>query len=126
MSKVSLGQHVLVELYGCNSELLDNVSSIEQIMCDAAERSKATIINVSFHHFSPYGVSGVVVIQESHLAIHTWPEYGYAAIDVFTCGNTVDPWVAYAYLKEALQAESGSTMELKRGQTHLMLSLIHI
>ena len=120
MSKVSLGQHVLVELYGCNSELLDNVSSIEQIMCDAAERSKATIINVSFHHFSPYGVSGVVVIQESHLAIHTWPEYGYAAIDVFTCGNTVDPWVAYAYLKEALQAESGSTMELKRGQTHLM------
>ena len=120
MSKVSLGQHVLVELYGCNAALLDNVSSIEKIMCNAAERSNATIINVSFHHFSPYGVSGVVVIQESHLAIHTWPEYGYAAIDIFTCGDTVDPWVAYECLKESLQAESGSTMELKRGQTHLM------
>ena len=82
-------------------------------MCNAAERSNATIINVSFHHFSPYGVSGVVVIQESHLAIHTWPEYGYAAIDIFTCGDTVDPWVAYECLKESLQAESGSTMELK-------------
>ena len=58
MSKVSLGQHVLVELYGCNAALLDNVSSIEKIMCNAAERSNATIINVSFHHFSPYGVSG--------------------------------------------------------------------
>ena len=118
--KGSLGQHVLVELYGCNTELLDEVLSIEKTMCEAAEKSQATIINVSFHHFSPYGVSGVVVIQESHLAIHTWPEYGYAAIDIFTCGDSVDPWVAYEYLKEALQAESGSTMELKRGQTHLM------
>ena len=120
MREESLGRHVLVELYNCNPELLNNVSGIEKIMVDAAEHSKATVINVTFHHFSPYGVSGVVVIQESHLTIHTWPEYGYAAIDIFTCGNTVDPWQAYEFLKEALEASSGSTMELKRGQTHLL------
>ena len=120
MREESLGRHVLVELYNCNPELLNNVSGIEKIMVDAAEHSKATVINVTFHHFSPYGVSGVVVIQESHLTIHTWPEYGYAAIDIFTCGNTVDPWQAYEFLKVALEASSGSTMELKRGQTHLL------
>jgi spermidine synthase len=120
MSEESLGRHVLVELYNCNPELLNNVSGIEKIMVDAAEHSQATVINVTFHHFSPYGVSGVVVIQESHLTIHTWPEYGYAAIDIFTCGNTVDPWQAYEFLKEALEASNGSTMELKRGQTDLL------
>ena len=62
MVKKSLGQHVLVELYDCNPELLNDVSSVEKIMVDAAEFSNATVINVTFHHFSPYGVSGVVVI----------------------------------------------------------------
>lgn len=120
MHMSSLGRHVLVELYGCSNELLNDVSFIEKAMVEAAETAGATVINSTFHHFSPYGVSGVVVIQESHLAIHTWPEYGYAAIDLFTCGDTVDPWVSYQFLEKKLEASHGSSMELRRGQERMM------
>ncbi|MCQ2559741.1 MAG: adenosylmethionine decarboxylase, partial [Clostridia bacterium] len=68
-----------------------------------------------FHKFSPQGVSGVVVISESHLAIHTWPELGYAAVDVFTCGEKVDPWDACDYLVKGFQADSIEAKEVKRG-----------
>ena len=120
MAEHALGQHILVEFYDCSPELLDDVVHTERSMVHAAEEANATIINTSFHHFSPYGVSGVVVIQESHLSIHTWPEYGFASVDIFSCGDTVDPWTAYKSLKESLKAESGSTMELHRGQQNLL------
>jgi len=83
----SLGRHILVEYYNCDPEILNDVFKIEESMVAAAKEAEATVINATFHHFSPYGVSGVVVIQESHLAIHTWPERGYAAVDVFSCGS---------------------------------------
>jgi len=89
-------------------------------MVTAANEAGATVINSTFHHFSPFGVSGVVVIQESHLAIHTWPEYRYAAVDLFTCGEPVDPWISYKYLKNAFQAGHGSSMEISRGQLNLL------
>jgi len=116
----ALGRHVLVEFFGCSSEILNEVSTIEKAMLQAAEDADATIINSTFHHFSPYGVSGVVVIQESHLAIHTWPEFQYAAIDIFTCGDIINPWVAYDYLKTAFEAKQGSSVELRRGQIDLL------
>ncbi|MCP2044506.1 polyamine aminopropyltransferase [Pontibacter sp. HSC-36F09] len=116
----ALGRHILVEFYDCSPELMNDVIHIENSMVAAAETAGATVINSTFHHFSPYGVSGVVVIQESHLAIHTWPEYGYAAVDLFTCGDSVDPWVSYTYLKEAFQSGHGSSMELRRGQLSLL------
>ncbi|RAU83109.1 polyamine aminopropyltransferase [Pontibacter arcticus] len=116
----ALGRHILVEFYECSPELMNDVVHIENSMVAAAETAGATVINSTFHHFSPYGVSGVVVIQESHLAIHTWPEYGYAAVDLFTCGDSVDPWVSYTFLKEAFEAGHGSSMELRRGQLNLM------
>jgi spermidine synthase len=116
----ALGRHILVEFFGCNPEIMNDVITIETSMVDAAREATATVINSTFHHFSPYGVSGVVVIQESHLAIHTWPEFGYAAVDVFTCGDSVDPWVCYDYLLKAFEAKNGSAMELKRGQTSLL------
>ncbi len=115
-----LGRHILVEFYGCSSEILNDVPRIEHDMLEAAEKAGATIINSVFHHFSPFGVSGVIVIQESHLAIHTWPEYRYAAVDLFTCGYTVNPWVSYESLKKAFQAEHGSAIELNRGQLELL------
>ena len=80
-------------------------------MVRAARAANATVINTSFHRFSPYGVSGVVVIHESHLSIHTWPEYGFAAVDLFTCGDTIDPWPAYEALKSDLKAAHGTTRE---------------
>ena len=116
----SLGRHIIVEYYNCSPEALNDVVHIEQSMENAAEEAGATIINSTFHHFSPYGVSGVVVIQESHLAIHTWPEYGYASVDLFTCGDTVNPWVSYQMLKDAFEAGHGSAVELKRGEMALL------
>ncbi len=111
----TLGRHLLVEFHDCDPNILNNVSLIEKLMTDAALKAKATIVQKNFHHFSPYGVSGVVVIAESHLAIHTWPEYGYAAVDLFTCGDNVDPLVAYEHLKEHFHAQTAFYSELKRG-----------
>ncbi len=116
----SLGRHIIVEYYDCDPALMNDVTHIEQSMEQAAEASGATIINSTFHHFSPYGVSGVVVIQESHLAIHTWPEYGYASVDLFTCGGSVDPWVAYRELKGFFKAGHGSAVEMSRGEMALL------
>jgi len=111
----TLGRHLLSEFYDCDPNVLNNVTLIEDVMCKAAEIAGATIVQKNFHHFSPYGVSGVVVIAESHLAIHTWPEYGYAAIDLFTCGDSVDPLVAYDFLREQLHSKTAFYSELKRG-----------
>ncbi len=111
----NLGRHLLAEFYECNSNILNNVERIETVMKEAALACGATIVGSNFHMFSPYGVSGVVIIAESHLAIHTWPEYGYAAVDLFTCGDSCDPKVAYAYLQEHLASGSAFYSELNRG-----------
>ena len=110
-----LGQHVLVEFYECVSPSLNNQADIEQFMQEAARKSGATIVESVFHTFNPHGVSGVIVIAESHLAIHTWPEYSYAAIDLFTCGSSVDPWAAFEVLRDRLQAARYEAKELCRG-----------
>lgn len=115
----ALGRHILVEFLNCKADVLNDVVAIEKAMVEAAQIAGATVINSTFHHFSPYGVSGVVVIQESHLAIHTWPEYRYAAVDLFTCGDTVDPWVSFEHLKMAFEA-SYSALEMNRGSTHIL------
>jgi len=115
----ALGRHILVEFLNCKADVLNDVTVIEKAMVEAAQIAGATVINSTFHHFSPYGVSGVVVIQESHLAIHTWPEYRYAAVDLFTCGDTVDPWVSFEHLKKVFDA-SYSALEMNRGATHVL------
>ncbi|MBI4778249.1 S-adenosylmethionine decarboxylase proenzyme [Candidatus Desantisbacteria bacterium] len=111
----ALGRHLLLELYDCNPEALDNVDGITATMTQAAEASGATILKIEFHKFAPIGVSGMIIIAESHLSIHTWPEYRYAACDVFTCGNTIDPYLAVDYLITHLDAKSSSIIEMKRG-----------
>lgn len=111
----ALGLHLLVELQNCSADLLDSTSFIEDIMVDAAKKSGATVLSSSFHKFSPQGVSGVVVISESHLTIHTWPELKYAALDVFTCGTHVDPWIATLYIEEKLLATDVKITDIKRG-----------
>jgi len=77
--------------------------------------SGATIVDRSGHHFSPYGVTAVVVIAESHLAVHTWPEFRYAAVDLFTCGTSVDTWKAFDFVKQAFGATRADVREMARG-----------
>jgi S-adenosylmethionine decarboxylase proenzyme len=111
----ALGRQILVEFYQCDPEILKNRDAIDAAVNEAVRRSGATIVTSTFHTFSPFGVSGVVVIAESHVAIHTWPEHGYSAVDIFTCGEHIDPWAIHDYLKEAFGSKNTSSMELKRG-----------
>ena len=87
---------MLLELYDCDPEAINNLEVVKASMVEAAKRAQATIVDVVFHEFSPVGISGVVVIAESHLAIHTWPEHRYAAVDVFSCGEVLQPELAHA------------------------------
>ncbi|MDP2304931.1 MAG: adenosylmethionine decarboxylase [Pseudomonadota bacterium] len=112
---LALGTHLLVELYECDAAALDDVAGIELAMVEAALAGGATIIDRRFHRFAPHGVSGVVIIAESHLTIHTWPEHAYAAIDVFTCGSSVDTEACAASLRERLQSKRHTTVSLDRG-----------
>ena len=111
----ALGRHVLLELYDCDAEAIKNVEKVRDEMVEAAQRARATIVTVTFHEFNPYGVSGVVVISTSHLSIHTWPEYRYAAVDIFSCGDVVQPQAAIDHLVQAFTAERISVVEMQRG-----------
>lgn len=111
----ALGRHLLIELKDCNVEVLNDLGFLKRCLHDAADQIGATVVNECYHEFSPQGVSGVLVISESHICIHTWPEHGYAAVDVFTCGNSVKPELAVNPLVEKLEAKNSSFIELKRG-----------
>jgi len=111
----AMGRHVLAEIYGCSFDVLNDVKKVEEIMVRAALEAGAEVREYVFHKFSPQGVSGVVVISESHLAIHTWPELGYAAVDVFTCGDAVNPWDACDYMTEKFGAHRVTATEVQRG-----------
>lgn len=111
----ALGRHLLMELEDCNEETLNDLETLKAAMLAAADEAGATVLGESFHRFAPHGISGVVVVAESHLFIHTWPEYGYAAADIFTCGTTVHPEKAAEILVEKLGARTHSIQEIQRG-----------
>ena len=111
----ALGRHLLLELFDCDLDAISNLKSVKHALVEAAKRAQATIVDVVFHEFNPFGISGVVVIAESHLTIHTWPEHRYAAVDIFSCGDTLQPEVAATYLVEQFGAERTSVVELQRG-----------
>lgn len=111
----ALGIHLILELQECRSELLDDLDYVQQTLLEAAESTGATIIGNTFHKFSPQGVTGVVAIAESHLCIHTWPEYGYAAADIFTCGEGFSPHEAAAIIAEKFECQSSSIQQIARG-----------
>lgn len=115
----SLGYHLILELEGCPEPVLDDRKAVHRVMTEAVEASGATMIQPFFHQFAPQGVSGVVIISESHFSIHTWPEYGYAAVDIFTCGDQIDMDVAANILRRGLQAQGMQKMLLSRGMLDL-------
>ncbi len=110
----TFGKHLLVEYHGCDHRVLNQVARVEASMRAAAEAAGATVVTATFHRFSPQGVSGVVVVEESHLSIHTWPECGYAAVDFYTCG-ACEPLRAHELLREALGAERCEIIAVHRG-----------
>jgi S-adenosylmethionine decarboxylase len=105
----------LIELRDCNPVLLNDLNYIRQAMLTAANGVGATVVGESFHRFSPQGVTGILAIAESHISIHTWPEYGYAAADIFTCGSTFQPMAAANRLAEQLESRDADFKEIERG-----------
>ncbi len=107
------GVHLIIDLHGARR--LNDIDHIDAVLRQCAEAAGATLLHIHLHRFQPDGVSGVAVLAESHISIHTWPEAGYAALDVFMCGNTA-PERCVPILKEAFAAKRVSVNELLRGQ----------
>lgn len=108
------GQHLLVEYFGCDPQVLNDPVGVEETMREAAVAAGANIVASAFHQFAPQGVSGVIMVEESHLSIHTWPETGYAAVDFYTCGQCL-PERSHRMLLSALRASGAEVMLVERG-----------
>jgi len=113
--KPALGSHLLVELYGCARETLEQEDTVREAMEEAARQSNATVVTSSFHEFKPFGVSGAVIIQESHYTIHTWPEHRYAAVDLFYCSEAVKVEQALEALRKHFQPKRVRFLLVRRG-----------
>lgn len=111
----SLGSHLLVELFGCDCEALKEERTVGAALEEAARESDATVVAQSFHEFKPYGVSGAVIIKESHYTIHTWPEHGYAAVDLFYCGGTIAVHKAVEVLQDRFKPARIKFLVVRRG-----------
>ena len=116
----ALCQHTLLEYYGCDPARLKSAPALRASLCEAVRQAGGTIVKALFHSFSPYGVSGVVVITESHVTIHTWPEHAYAAVDIFSCSAKLAHAVIRRQLKRALAASRISQKSFRRGLRGLM------
>lgn len=114
----SLGSHLLIELFDCDRDSLETEPAVAKAMVEAARDSEATVVANSFHEFKPYGVSGAVIIQESHYTIHTWPEHRYAAVDLFYCGGTIRVEKAIDVLKERFKPGRIKYLVVRRGVEH--------
>lgn len=121
----ALGKHVIVEMYDCDREIINNQELVEMFMIEAVKISGATLVKTVFHKFSPHGITGIAVVAESHFSIHTWPEYGYCAVDIFTCGELIDSGSAIEYFKNKLLAKSVSVIEMQRGVLDLGKEIFH-
>jgi S-adenosylmethionine decarboxylase proenzyme len=110
----TFARHLLVELEGCDRAVLNDEESVRALMRRAAEAAGASVVSETFHRYRPQGITGVVVIEESHFSVHTWPECGYAAIDFYTCGECA-PERAAEVLREGFGAQRVETMLVERG-----------
>jgi S-adenosylmethionine decarboxylase len=110
----TVGKHCILELYNCNSEKLDDEAFLRTAITTAAKRAGATLLNLITHRFEPQGVTGLALLAESHISIHTWPESGYAAVDVFTCGDHTMPERACTVLSHELGAERHKLTSFRR------------
>ena len=112
---MALGFHIIAEFYGCDPKKLERVQDVEPVLRKAAEFAKFNVLDSSFHQFEPHGVTGILLLSESHVSIHTWPEHGYAALDIFTCSTKEQAKLAYSVLKEEFKPQRVDVVEVDRG-----------
>ncbi|MEM0054049.1 MAG: adenosylmethionine decarboxylase [Nitrososphaeria archaeon] len=118
-----LGYHIIADFYGCESSLLDNVKLIRRVLRDAVVNANMKAIGEVFKKFTPYGVTGIIALEESHISIHTWPEYGFASVDIFTCGEKSKPHVALELIKLVLKPARMKVREIERGTLTKVIKL---
>ena len=111
----TIGRHLIAEYYGCDRERIDQTEAMREALLAAAAAIGVTVVGEAFHRYAPQGVSGVLLIAESHISIHTWPEYGYAAADIFTCGTSFHPQVVADLLIEKVECQDPYIHEVQRG-----------
>ncbi|MFH0889958.1 MAG: adenosylmethionine decarboxylase [Candidatus Aenigmatarchaeota archaeon] len=111
----AVGAHLIAEFTGCGFDVLNNEIKIKEAMFNAAVAAKFTILDVLTKKFDPQGVTAVLLLSESHFSVHTWPELGYAAVDIFTCSKTSDPYEAFKVLVTYLKPKKYTTKEMVRG-----------
>ena len=109
------GVHYCVDFHGCDPEELDNEAFLVGLLQRAAHKANATVLNTVSHKFQPQGVTALLLLAESHMSIHTWPERGYASVDVFTCGQTMDPYTAVKTIKAELKSDEMKLVKVIRG-----------
>jgi S-adenosylmethionine decarboxylase len=115
----AFGRHLLLEMWDCNREILNDPEKITKIMCDAANDAGATVVKSIFHEFDPPGITAVAILSESHISVHTWPIEGYVAVDVFTCGTVADPQLAIKSLLKGFEPKEHTSEEIKRGSPYI-------
>lgn len=111
----ALGRHVMIEMWECNPSI-NEPETVRAAIYEAVRKIGATLLNAHVHSFSPQGVTGVATLAESHLALHSWPEHGYLAADVFTCGDHVNPQALVEVLKQRFEPGVVEVRELERGR----------
>ena len=112
-----LGTHLICEYFGCDGKILNDIKTVSASLVSAAQKCNATILRKFFHKFGGQGISGVIVISESHISVHTWPERNYAAVDFFTCSSACNADIAAAYLSKVFKSKKHSVLKIKRGKT---------
>ena len=115
---MELGRHALADLYNCENEVLDNVDEIQKIINQSCKEANLTVVESKYHKFMPIGLSGVSILQESHVTIHTWPEYNFVSIDAFTCGDKMDPTLVCNIIADKLKSKRKLIKEYKRGNEY--------
>ncbi len=124
----AIGRHLLLEMWDCNREILNDGEKITQLMSDAANDAGATVVKSIYHEFNPPGITAVAILSESHISVHTWPIEGYVAVDIFTCGTVADPQLAIKGLLEVFEPKEHTSVEIKRGSPYIkgtMLSRVN-
>jgi len=121
MEYSTFGRHVAVDAWGVDFDLLNSAEALQSHMVEAAEACGATVLSVQSKQFEPQGATVLVLLSESHLSIHTYPEKGFAALDCYTCGETVDPQLAIDYMLAVLKPTSAHAKKLVRGMGELQV-----
>ena len=120
----AFGRHLLLEMWDCNREILNDAEKVTQIMCGAANDAGATVVKSISHEFDPPGITAVAILSESHISVHTWPIEGYVAVDIFTCGTVADPQMAVKGLLDGFEPKEHTSVEIKRGSPYIKETML--